>query len=154
MRKRGAFGVSRSLQVTERLEADYRAAAKKYQAAAEESDRLQKELLKQERAFFDGQAGILAAGLEEGKPCPVCGSLSHPAPAKAAGGPPTKMQLDALKRNVEAARELAMGSSGRAQAARGKAETARASVEEAAATLLTPRRPVVKRAAFPAAGGA
>ena len=137
-KKEALLGLSRSLQVTERLEADYRAAAKKYQAAAEESDRLQKELLKQERAFFDGQAGILAAGLEEGKPCPVCGSLSHPAPAKAAGGPPTKMQLDALKRNVEAARELAMGSSGRAQAARGKAETARASVEEAAATLLTP----------------
>ena len=137
-KKEALLGLSRSLQVTERLEADYKAAAKKYQAAAEESDRLQKELLKQERAFFDGQAGILAAGLEEGKPCPVCGSLSHPAPAKAAGGPPTKMQLDALKRNVEAARELAMGSSGRAQAARGKAETARASVEEAAATLLTP----------------
>lgn len=34
-----------------------------------------------ELQFYDGQAGVLAKKLEEGKPCPVCGSLSHPAPA-------------------------------------------------------------------------
>lgn len=30
--------------------------------------------------FFEEQAGILAAGLEAGKPCPVCGSTEHPKP--------------------------------------------------------------------------
>ena len=30
------------------------------------------------RRFLDGQAGILAEELEEGKPCPVCGSIHHP----------------------------------------------------------------------------
>ena len=34
-----------------------------------------------ELQFYDGQAGLLARNLEEGKPCPVCGSLQHPAPA-------------------------------------------------------------------------
>lgn len=32
--------------------------------------------------FLNAQAGFLAAELEPGKPCPVCGSIEHPHPAK------------------------------------------------------------------------
>ncbi len=35
------------------------------------------------RAFLSEQAGVLARTLEEGLPCPVCGSREHPAPARA-----------------------------------------------------------------------
>jgi len=48
-------------------------------------------------AYLDAQAGILSASLEEGKPCPVCGSVHHPAPAAATVGAPTEKHLETLK---------------------------------------------------------
>ena len=38
-----------------------------------------------ERLFLDAQAGILAENLTEGTPCPVCGSVHHPALAHRSG---------------------------------------------------------------------
>ncbi|HBB72631.1 MAG TPA: DNA repair protein [Ruminococcus sp.] len=54
-------------------------------------------------AFYDSQAGILAAELEDGKPCPVCGSLSHPSPAEAVGGHTglTRELIEELRQETE-----------------------------------------------------
>lgn len=53
--------------------------------------------------FLDNQAGILAARLVPGTPCPVCGSVSHPAPASCGheGGEVTKDRVDKLKREAD-----------------------------------------------------
>ena len=50
-------------------------------------------------AFFRSQSSLIAATLEEGKPCPVCGSLHHPAPAAARGESATRAQLDKAERS-------------------------------------------------------
>ena len=70
------------------------------QDAAEQTDAAYGE---SRRAFFDAQAGILARELAEGVPCPVCGSVHHPAPAQAPGHAPTEGQL----REAEQARDAA-----------------------------------------------
>lgn len=59
-------------------------------------------------AYVSQQAGILAAKLEEGEPCPVCGSLHHPKKADLTGELWTKEQLEEWKRKrdkAEAERE-------------------------------------------------
>ena len=57
--------------------------------------------LKMEKAFFNEQAGIMAAALAEGETCPVCGSVTHPVPAVAGDDAPTEMQLKKYKIYVE-----------------------------------------------------
>lgn len=47
--------------------------------------------------FRKGQAGLLADILKEKEPCPVCGSIEHPMPAKLIKGIPTEEQLKSYK---------------------------------------------------------
>lgn len=56
--------------------------------------------LNKKKLFFMEQAGILAEELSDGKACPVCGSLSHPEPAKKSGHAPSKEELEALEKEA------------------------------------------------------
>lgn len=56
------------------------------------AERQNYEVLK--KLFYDNQAGILAEHLMEGVPCPVCGSLCHPYPAKRQTEVPKEEELE------------------------------------------------------------
>ena len=54
--------------------------------------------------YYRSQAGLLAEGLIDGVPCPVCGSTVHPAPARLTQGAVSEDQLekaDAVRHGVE-----------------------------------------------------
>lgn len=78
-----------------------RDAAAAFAAAQGEYARAKGEYDAAEALFWQGQAGLLAAGLTENAPCPVCGSLHHPAPAKQAQGAPDRASLQAAKKELE-----------------------------------------------------
>lgn len=59
------------------------------------------------RAFLAEQAGLLAQELEEGKPCPVCGALQHPAPARLSPQAPTKEEVEQAKAALGKAQQQA-----------------------------------------------
>lgn len=89
-----------------------------YKDAADHAEKLHSRYEAMNRAFLDGQAGLLAAALEEGKPCPVCGSTTHPVPAAVPAQAPKQAELE------------------RARDAADKASTAAADASAAAAELL------------------
>lgn len=134
------------LERTERLQAafkryryvreQYRTEQQLYMEYAGKAQKALEEYAEKNRAFLDGQAGILAGELKEGVPCPVCGSVSHPAPARKSSGAPTERELEELKKKSERAQSAAAEKSASAAARRGQLKEGRKELEKQTAELL------------------
>lgn len=106
-----------ALQTTENT---YRRATADYQAAAEYAQRLEQDYQRLNRAFLDSQAGVLAADLQPGAPCPVCGATEHPHPAVLPTQAPTQSQLEATQQAARSAMAKATTASQSAGGAKGQ----------------------------------
>ena len=73
--KNAKNALARAEEETKRLQASAEAARKARDEQKEKADAVRK-------SYIDGQAFLLAEGLADGVPCPVCGAVHHPAPAR------------------------------------------------------------------------
>ena len=90
-----------------------------------------KDLLnKMEQAFLDAQAGVLAAKLREGSPCPVCGSVHHPKLTQIPEKVPTEKQLKQQKKLAEMAEKEASAASVQAGEAAGLLQHSQEELQE------------------------
>ncbi len=122
----------RQAKAAHKAQENYRAAA-----AAQDEARARRDAL--ERAFLDAQAGLLAEGLTEGAPCPVCGSTHHPARALLPHTAPTQAQVEAARQAAAEADRQAQNASAAAQSALATANEAKTSLRRDAETLLPER---------------
>jgi len=88
-----------------RAENELKAAREEYKTLAEKYGLAHDHYESARRIYLDAQAGVLAAGLTEGKPCPVCGSTHHPSPAAECARIPEKRELDSLMEAQDKARD-------------------------------------------------
>ncbi len=96
------------------LAAKYRDTQNEYRACRKKNLNAEDAYQKANRAYLDEQAGILAETLKEGVPCPVCGAVEHPKPARKSDGAPDKEMLEHLRRELTRSQEELESASGRA----------------------------------------
>ena len=107
-----------------------------YLAADGEAARLLQDYERKHRAFLHEQAGILASTLVSGSPCPVCGSVTHPAPAVVSQEAPTEADVKKAQKEYEQARKAAEKASEEANMQHGIVTTSEDSLRKDAARLM------------------
>lgn len=109
---------------------------REYLLAREEAERIAQSCGEKESLFLDQQAGVLAAGLEDGKPCPVCGAVHHPQPAGMAKDAPTQAELEQERNELQKANDRRERASMEAHRLKGLAEATRAQFLQLASDVL------------------
>ncbi|MGN0804083.1 MAG: SbcC/MukB-like Walker B domain-containing protein [Candidatus Coproplasma sp.] len=85
----------------------FKSAKETYEKTSKSAIDLRNRYTQLNKAFLDEQAGVLAEGLQDGTPCPVCGSTHHPATAKKSVGAPSQEEIEECKVKAERAEEKA-----------------------------------------------
>ena len=83
----------------------YNDCQEQYKSSMERWETLDEAYRAMRKIYMDEQAGILAEELKENTPCPVCGSLAHPSPAKKSEVAPTKEELDNAEKKAQDAKQ-------------------------------------------------
>ena len=97
-----------------------------------EADRLESEHSRMLTSYMREQAGLLAASLTEGEPCPVCGSVHHPEPAELSKYAPSADDLEEKQKEAKNAREKASLRTGDVHIAKGNFEAVMINTREEA----------------------
>ena len=123
--------VERAAQAAREAEERARSLQAAYEKAASRAADAEARWSEANRRLLDEQAGVLGAMLEQGRPCPVCGSTEHPSPARPTSAEVSPETVEELEGEWREAREAAAGSSEAAS----KALEAASQLESALKTL-------------------
>lgn len=89
-----------------------------------------------ETAFILEQAGIIASGLNDGEPCPVCGSVHHPQKASLSPNAPTQSEIDKHKEVVKNAKSEMDSASATCLKAQTRIEELKNNIEQSIVNVL------------------
>ena len=132
----------RQLKAAGKVLKSARKAVEELQEKVQKAERHREGLLCKEQELTEGQArllknylrnisGTLAGKLEEGRPCPVCGSVEHPAPAELQAADVTEEQLNAGQQLLDGARKQSRQAAADLESAVKEEQAARSLAEEA-----------------------
>lgn len=130
----------RSIPQLAKAQQHWEQAAADYQEKQRLADTAQKASAEMQRALNAARAGILAQALAEGTPCPVCGSVHHPAPAAPAPEHITEAACTQAAQQASTAQTAAASAANTAGAAKATAEAQHKNLYTQAAAFLARRR--------------
>lgn len=110
--------LSRSYREYQEAEKNCRVAQAEYLKRQQEAKQAAEDYRILNDQFLAAQAGILAKELEEGIPCPVCGSLHHPSPASLSDVAPSESRLKEAQKHRDESERIqadASAAAGRSQ---------------------------------------
>ena len=115
---------------TKRLQLDVDHKQYIYRTASEEQQEKKQIYEHLQQRYLDEQAGVLSAQLEDGVPCPVCGSIAHPNPATPREDAPEKETVERAKAEWEKSNKNMQETSAAAGRANGALESAMQTLSE------------------------
>ncbi|MDO4331855.1 MAG: SMC family ATPase [Eubacteriales bacterium] len=135
-RKEKLENLAGRMQALEALESQLQKKQEEYAAIAAQRDVMRFSWQRMERQFLDAQAGMLASALQEGKKCPVCGSVHHPCPAVLPEEAPQKEELDQKKDELSQIEAKTERLSAEAKHLRERAETEKEQIRKEGTDIL------------------
>ncbi|HIX63645.1 MAG TPA: SMC family ATPase [Candidatus Mediterraneibacter colneyensis] len=117
-----------------RLTAEYERCTAEMSRCMDECKKASEDYEDRYRRFFAGQAGLMARELEEGQPCPVCGSVSHPQKAQFSDDVPDQADVERAKEQREKAEQRRAKTQERYQEIRARFEAEKAALGESRLT--------------------
>ena len=121
--------LKKSISAYDALTEKVKKAENDYNKSSEKEETLQAKFRELRKRFLDEQAGIIALDLEEGKPCPVCGSLHHPDIRKMSSGAPTEEEVNLAEEEYKKAADETSEKAKEASTLKGEAASSKTELE-------------------------